>query len=325
MPEPLFKALDVVPRHAYPFLWADYVELLCLCSRNGTVSKGNLQAQSQEALDVQADADDDGSTDEASAELDDRVAAKWCDIQGRLQVRAASWQTYWPFALSGAVLRSKFDSAKAEHRLYVALLVASSLRLCSATRSGEVTSAFEEISYHWLRRSLNPLWEVRPFAAHQTLSGAYTGSLGAKMQSLAADISAVLIKPADSYDPGNSGDAGIDLVAWQRLGDRRGNLPVIFGQCACSPTDWESKQLDVTPTATEAYLLPQHPAAAYCFVPHDLSLSDTAWQRTTHVKRTVLIDRLRILNMFESTQDWASLPTWPFVGEPAAMGAAMAT
>ena len=33
MPEPLLLALDTLPRHAYPFLWADYVELLCLCSR----------------------------------------------------------------------------------------------------------------------------------------------------------------------------------------------------------------------------------------------------------------------------------------------------
>ncbi len=43
MPEPLFLALDVLLRHSYSFLWADYVELLCFCSRNGMVAKGNLQ------------------------------------------------------------------------------------------------------------------------------------------------------------------------------------------------------------------------------------------------------------------------------------------
>ena len=64
MPDPLFRAIDEMPRHAYPFLWADYVELLCLCSRNGSVSSGNLQALRQEAQDVQADDYDDDDHDE---------------------------------------------------------------------------------------------------------------------------------------------------------------------------------------------------------------------------------------------------------------------
>ena len=52
---PLLTGLDKVPRHAYPFLWADYVELLCLCGQNGFVSKGNIDAITQEAGDVQSD------------------------------------------------------------------------------------------------------------------------------------------------------------------------------------------------------------------------------------------------------------------------------
>ena len=138
MPDPLFRAIDEMPRHAYPFLWADYVELLCLCSRNGSVSSGNLQALRQEAQDVQADDYDDDDHDEVEdggdvepAQLDDRVCTRWEDIRRRLQVRATAWQD-WPFRLDGAVLTSQFDASNEGHRLYVALLIAFGNDNCHA-------------------------------------------------------------------------------------------------------------------------------------------------------------------------------------------------
>lgn len=323
----LFSAIDVLPRNAYDFLWADYVELLCLCSRNGCVSSGNVQALVQEAQDVQTDLDDldEEPQDEFDDPevLDDRVSKRWTDIRRRLQARATSWPG-WPFRLDGAVLYSAFDGKNQEHRLYAALLIASSLRLCHVERRKEVTDAFEEISYHWLKRSLNDLWVVRPFGAHQKLPNAYAGTLRAKLEALAGDLKAVLQKPPEAYDPGDSGDGGIDLVAWMRMGDQRGNVPVIFGQCACSPTDWESKQLSVSGPSVEAHIAPQHQGAAYCFVPHDLHMSDTQWQRASHVRRTVVVDRARILELFRATSALAALPTWTFVDEPAQLQAAMA-
>lgn len=324
MPDlPLFRAIDVVPRHAYDFLWADYVELLCLCSRNGCVSSGNVQALTQETQDVQTDCDEEPHVHEDPEVLDDRVAKRWTDIRRRFQTRSASWPA-WPFVLDGSVLNSVYDGKNPEHRLYVALLIASSVRLCHEDRRGEVTNAFEEISYYWLKQSLNDLWVVRPFGAHQTLQNAYTGTLHAKLEALAGDLKARLQKPADAYDPSDTGDGGIDLVAWMRMGDQRGNLPVIFGQCACSPTDWESKQLSVSGPSVEAHIAPQHQGAAYCFVPHDLQMSDTQWQRASHVLRTVVVDRARILELFRATKTLAALPTWTFVDEPSQIQATMA-
>lgn len=316
--------LAKVPRHAYSFLWADYVELLCLCGRNGLVSKGNIDASTQEAGDVQADSIGEPTGEEQSEEIDDRVSRRWSDIHARLTTRSMQYVD-WPFVLEKNLLRSRFDQNNKRHRLYLALLVASSLRLCGNGRSDEVTSAFEEISYHWLRYSLNDMWEVRPFGAHQTLPNAYTGTLLKKLKALAVDIQARMQKPDDGYDPRNTGDGGIDLVAWLKMGDHRGNMPVIFGQCACSPTDWEDKQLDVTPAATEAHLSLDHPGAAYCFVPHDLSANDKIWDRSEHVKRTVLVDRRRLFTVFENCNAFNDLPTWKFVDDAAATNAVAAT
>lgn len=316
MPD-LFKRLDVLPRYPHPFLWADYVELLCLCSKNGLVSRGNLQAQVQEAQDVQIDVDINDQVAEPTDEsevLDDNVSAHWDDIVQRLRSRKNFYHG-WPFKLDGAVLRSVYDEQRADHRFYVSLLIASSLRLCVATRSNEVTNAFEEISYQWLRQSLPRFWKVRPFGAQSTLPDAYVGNLREKLELLASDITARLQKDADEYDPRNTGDGGLDLVAWQEIGDLRGNIPVIFGQCACSPTDWEEKQMDITPAAIEAHIAPQHPGAAYCFVPHDLSLSEKKWQRAVHVKRVVIVDRLRLLNLFNASDAWGTLTNWSFIAD----------
>lgn len=322
----LLADLGKVPRHAYAFLWADYVELLCLCSLNGLISKGNIAAQTQEANDTQIDSDDDAQEEsEESEELDDRISRRWSDIHSRLSARSRQYSD-WPFTLERNLVRLRFDDTNPRHRLYVALLVASSLRLCESRRTAEVTSAFEEISYYWLQGSLNPLWEVRPFGAHQTLPGAYAATtLLEKLKNLAADIQATLQKSDEMYDSRNTGDGGIDLVAWLNIEDQRGNIPVIFGQCACSPTDWEDKQLDVTPAATEAHIAPQHPGAAYCFVPHDLSANDRLWDRAEHVKRTVLVDRLRLFRLFERINAFDSLPTWSFVDDASATNAALAT
>lgn len=313
-----------VPRHGYSFLWADYVELMCLCSRNKIISKGNIDAQTQEAGDVQSDSVDLGEDGEETEEMDDRISRRWSDIHLRLTARSKQYAD-WPFQLERNVLRSIFDKENPRHRLYAALLIASSLRLCIDNRRNEVTNAFEEISFHWLRKALNDLWEVRSFGAHQKLPGAYVGTLFEKFRQLSADIQATHVMPSEQYDKRNTGDGGIDLVAWLKIGDKRGNIPVIFGQCACSPTDWESKQLDVTPAGIRRHVLPQHEGAAYCFVPHDLSANDRVWDRAEHVKGVVLIDRLRLFRLFESCGAVQHLPTWQFVDDAAQSNVALAS
>ncbi len=127
-----------VPRHGYSFLWADYVELMCLCSRNKMISKGNIDAQTQEAGDVQADSVEFGEEGEETEEMDDRVSRRWSDIHSRLTARSKQYVD-WPFQLERNVLRSKFDKENPRHRLYAALLLASSLRLCIDNRRKEVT------------------------------------------------------------------------------------------------------------------------------------------------------------------------------------------
>lgn len=317
MPEPILTDLHRSPRQSYPFLWADYVELLALCSQDGRYARSNLEETDQEGGDLQRAGDDEDLAEADSAEeQDDAIAQRWDDIKPILNHRARSY-AYWPFELRGNVLIRRFDPADAGHRIYAALLIAASFRLCHNTRANEVAAALEELTYLLLQNMLGASWKVKPFGAHQSIAAGYTGSLRAKLEQLAIDVHGKLMKEVDDYDPRNTGDGGIDVAAWADLGDKRGNIPVIFAQCGCSPTDWEEKQLSVTPAAVEAHITTDHPASAWYVSPQDLSHSDNKWNRAAHVCRVVLLDRRRLLALAQRHGLDAQVPAWPFVAEAA--------
>ncbi len=312
----ILSGLDTKPRQAYTFLWADYVELLTLCGEDGRFSRGNLEELQQEGEELQVD--DDG-INFTSTEQDDDVAKRWDEIKAKLLQRRTAYAT-WPFELNGNVLRRVFDANLPGHRLYAALLIASSLRLCPKKRIEEISAALEEVAYLLFMGMLPEGWKVIPFGAHQTIADGYTGTLRGRLEQLADDIHGRLMKQADDYDSSDTGDGGIDVVAWDNLGDARGHMPVIFAQCGCSPTDWEHKQLSVTPAAIESHIAAQHPGAAYYVTPHDLSASNEKWERASHVARVVVLDRRRLMHLADLHSVLNKLPAWPFVDEAIKLG-----
>lgn len=52
-----------------------------------------------------------------------------------------------------------------------------------------------------------------------------------------------------------------------------------------------------------------NPGAAYCFVP-DLSRSEGSGNGAVHVKRVVIVDRLRLLYLFKASNAWDTLTNW---------------
>ena len=319
MADPILTDLHKSPRHAYPFLWADYVELLALCSQDGRYSRANLEETDQEGSDLQRDGDDEELAQKISQEeQDDAVSQRWDDIRPRLVQRSKTY-AYWPFELKGNVLYRRFEPNDPGHRLYAALLIAASYRLCHDRRAREVDAAFEEMTYLLMQNMLGIGWNVKPFGAHQAIAVGYNGTLRQKLEQLAPDVHGKLMKEADDYDPRDTGDGGLDVVAWDSLGDSRGHMPVIFAQCGCSPTDWEHKQLSVSPASVEAHIKTQHPGAAWYISPQDLCLGESKWDRSAHVVNVVLLDRRRLLFLAKRHGLEAHVPVWPFVTEAAAL------
>jgi hypothetical protein len=317
MADPILVDINKRPRQSYPFLWADYVELLALCSQDGRFSRGNLAETEQEINDLETD-DNENDETKSQSEQDDAISQRWADIKPRLELRSKTF-AYWPFELRGNVLHRCYDDTNPGHRLYVTLLIAASYRLCHEKRAGEVGAALEELAYLLMTKMLGKGWEVRPFGAHQSIAGGYAGTLRQKLEALAIDVHARLMKDEEDYSPSNTGDGGLDVVAWNTFGDNRGHMPVIFAQCGCSPTDWEHKQLSVTPAAIEAHITPQHPGEAWYVSPQDLYLSHNRWDREAHVAKVILLDRFRLLNLAKEHDLGTTIPAWPFASEAASL------
>ena len=325
----LFQKLDTPPKDARGFLWTDYVELRCLTSQDGLYGEGqvvDLETEADELMaDEEVDTDDvsDDGSEGADVEGDflknnEAVARKWADISARLSARKISMDGYWPFDIHEGVLYRKFDINNSRHVLYVALLIASALRYCVKNRQSEVTASLEEIGFH-LFRSLMPFgWQVRPFGAHQNIADGFEGTLGQKFASLAAEVYPRYVRPENEFAPGNTGDGGLDIVAWHTLGDAaRGHIPVAFAQCGCSPGDWEHKQYEGSPVNMDQKIGLQHPASNFYIMPHDMRSLTGGWERGDHIGTVILLDRVRIIRLVEQYALPGAFPVWPFVQETA--------
>lgn len=324
----MFKLLDKPPRETFNFLWADYAELRCLTCIDGIYGEGHI-ADLYTEPELNLDLDDSEEIDADGGELPEQddesekffknneaVSRKWGDICLRLTMRQASMAGFWPFHYEDGILYNKFDKENPKHALYVALLLCSSMRYMEDDRTAEIAASLEEIGYH-IFLSIMPLgWEVRPFGAHQRIANAYEGTLSSKFKALASDISAAFID-VSGIDIRDTGDGGLDVVAWHPLGgDGRGHVPISYAQCGCSPRDWEHKQLEASPLNMELKVMPQHSSANYYIMPHDIKSLSGGWERAANIARVIMIDRSRILNLSSQYLIHDKLKdVWPHVNE----------
>ena len=141
-------------------------------------------------------------------------------------------------------------------------------------------------------------WNVHRFGAKGSTK--YTGTLYKKLTDLAKDIRAIFSAPPYYYKPGNSGDGGLDLVAWHPLGDERTGIPVALAQCGCVADEWTMKTLEASPARLGANLRSPSPWMTYYFMPHDLiynSGETIDWQRGSELTGSIVIDRLRFMRL----------------------------
>lgn len=331
----MFQLLDKPPRETYNFLWADYAELRCLTCPDGLYGEGQI-ADLYTEPDLLQDYDDGKDEEDDFDEFDplnaedvdehdegvvvfknnEAVSRKWGDISLRLVMRQKSMSGFWPFHYEDGILYNRFDKDNPKHSLYVALLLCSSLRYMEKDRTAEVAASLEEIGFHIFKSIMPKGWEVRPFGAHQRIDKGYVGTLSAKFTALGQDISAAFVNIA-GIDPRDTGDGGLDVVAWHPLGnDGRGYIPVSYAQCGCSPKDWEHKQLEASPLNMELQVMPQHSSANYYIMPHDIKSLTGGWERAANIARVIMIDRSRILDLSNQYEFHEVLKdTWPHVHE----------
>lgn len=324
LPAPLLNPTITRPTKSDLYYWCDFIELKCLVDIDKRYSKGKLfelldDTAQQFGDETDADSDDHTEDDEIlESEFEDdleenlshapvgaRTSAsdeKMVRIAGyftNLKYRQQAFGDAYPFSLSEDGQEIKLDAiVREEQKLYIQLLLSSSLRLIPNTRWKDLTEPFEEFSAQIFSSLMPTGWMVHRFGAKG--STRYKGELYRKLKTLARDIrSEFLLKPKH-FKSGNIGDGGLDLVAWHPMGDKRDSIPIALAQCGCTADEWSKKSLEASPSRLHPHLPAIHPWSTYYFMPHDLTESSGTkqdWQRRNQLSQCIIVDRLRLINL----------------------------
>jgi len=285
------------PRDGDIHTLADFIELLCLVTTDRFCSRDYV-------ADYVADQFVERGTQKelCDGELDDAFM--------QLAWRVDAFDDYYPFSLDehGRVFEGG-ENLTPQQNLYVFLLLCANLPfICDRAQRNELTDAFERASVKALRR----LWPnkaiVRKFGKKQT---EYVGSKSERLNALSHDIGGQASISPDRFRARDSGDGGIDIVAWLDLDDHEKlNIPSALGQCACSRNDWPNKQSSISADSLD-YLRPSHPWMRLIFIPHSFRNNLGTWAVQDDVKKTIVMDRLRILNHLCVDDDWPEIQAPP--------------
>jgi hypothetical protein len=313
-------------------MWADYIELLCLTSTDGRISRADAvdfirqraedlkegkplegdEAEEQEIADEMdiedEDVDDVTEVILAPEEADDKWERRADDWFNDLAYRIGAFGEFYPFKLAAGKRALQLRKAKAsltiKHKLYLFLLFASNLRHFGRREISNISSVFEVASFYALETYLPASANLHMFGKHPLNTGRYTGLLWNKLHALTKDLKEEVICIKENFKPTDTGDAGLDLVAWLPIEDEDNLMPgflLVFAQCACTP-EWVTKQMETHYDTWSNYMSFTSYPFRFTFIPFCFRKANGSWYEKTKIRKTAVIDRLRIINLLRGKE-----------------------
>ena len=315
-------ALDVPPNSNDSFLWADFAEMRALIHPDRSFSQTDLEGIASRRKGMLEKNDDEFlENNEQDVYRPTKrifnVNQRWKEIADSVDRRQIDFGKNYPFYLSQDkdTIQLKKVNYRNSKNPYIALLIASSLRLVNSKRWDEITGAFEKFSLQIFTCLMPSGSEIRATWAHGGYEAVYKGTLYEKMLSISRDIRAIPTFQLRDFKENNTGDGKIDLIAWHHMNDSRDNIPIAFAQCGCSKDEWVFKQLEASPSKLGSKVVVGHPWATYYFLPLDLRWPDGDWAYKFEIGQAIMVDRLRLLRFVSQYKLYRKLPEMPFVSE----------
>ena len=309
----MFRDLEKLPGSSHLHRWADWAELLCIF--DGSVSAPNLGSEierRQDSIHVEVDDDPEPGNPppeplktpfESQAEFNDAVTQRANDTFALLAARAQDFGDSYPFALDASGRRLKLKPLRPDRAVYAFLLACSSFRYIATKQlQTEYAARFEWLALQVFRAQLPLSAEAHIFGATPYPGSRYNSGLKERIKSLAKDIREEVLVDLDKNFPSDSGDNGLDLVAWQPMTDKAAGLSVAFGQCACTP-QWVGKQHSSSRAAWNPVFRFTVAPVNYCFIPFDFRDTDGDWYMRVSVQESVVMDRRRFMASLEHIID----------------------
>lgn len=313
------------------FLWADYMELLCLVNKDGELSNVDIIDRLLERERDLHEASDDDLEEIEELEKEDNenptqrseipiqwenYLSSWFNV---LQYRQVIYNDSYPFEINDKVIKTKTTEFTEDQEIYLYLLLCSNLYLFDEATRIKLTSSFEMISFSALKNILPEEAEVHVFGANplNTNGEFQQGSLLQKIKKLSTKLNeAINPRINENNYLHNVGDGGLDLVGWIPAGDTQPSLIVHFAQCACTE-EWVSKQDSSSHNTWQAKISITNYINNSIFIPFCFRAADGTWFKIEDIRLSFLIDRKRILYYYLKKQNVAfnSLPAYQIVEE----------
>jgi len=293
----MFQSLDMPPDSVDGFLWADFAELRVMEHADQCFSRGELDGVAKRGKDRGKNFDPE---------------ERWRLIVNFVGTRIKEFGEAYPFSISDdgdTIFLLETDRSPLK-RLYLFLLVASCMRHMLNEHKSKIASYFERTCFHVFSKLMPSGSEIRATWAN---GGHYRGTLFEKMKAIAADIRCTANFKEGDFKKSDTGDGGIDLIAWHPMSDSREGLPIAFAQCGCSRDDWRFKQLEASPFKHRRNLPAMHLWATYYFLPLDLRQIDGDWAYKSDIGEAIIVDRLRIVRLFKEYQMLSHIPKASFL------------
>ena len=324
---PLNKLNKVPPKSKAPYIWADFIELLCLANPDRQVSQADVIDRVRGAIDDNVQGiieninpaqalEDPNLTDllagtkesgylleergideeetESPAERDDKWEQWAGERFSQLEYRTGAFTDFYPFSLSeDKRVLTRHENLTLKHKIYVFFLLASNLHYFNKKDGTTLTSVFEVASYHALENCLPQNSQRFMFGKHPLNTGPYSGKLWNKLGKLAEDIKEVVRCKKENFSPLDSGDAGLDLVAWVPWADSTSGNLLVFAQCGCG-ADWPPKQAETSMEVWDNYMSFTAYPSRMTFIPHCFRAANGEWHNPDEIHKTVVVDRPRL-------------------------------
>lgn len=302
----IFGGLDRLPGSSQLHVWADWFEILVYTSAVEEFSITEFTEtveRREDYLAIETSDDMDPKTFKrdplesfSGAELRDAVAQRGEDILEYMSARKDSLGVFYPFEIDDDAKVVQVASLDRAKLMYVFILACSALRYVpEKSIRYKLTSAFELLSLKAMENFVPSKAEMHVFGKNALSHGPFSsGLLVDKISALAECLGERVVFDPAKFEVGDTGDNGLDLVAWSEMGDSLGGRLVFFGQCACT-SEWVSKQHSSSADAWSSVISFTAKPVNLCFIPHDFRRTDRSWYADHHIHSSVLIDRQRLL------------------------------
>jgi len=309
----LFRDPERIPSSRDSHLWSDYLELRCLLDMDLEYSKSDLLEHIRQRTDLKENNvetlyDGDGTSqigaelgDQTQGEVNDKQQLFGDDLFRHIDFRIAEFKNFYPFRLSQGrdVLRRKRKLNK-EQKLYIFLLLSSQLRYFSKQDQNWLTDDFELVCHQALKNYLPENAPVFMFGKNRLNIGPFNGKLKDKVKNLATALNETTTPDVEHIPESDTGDNGLDLVAWLDAGDTNKSVISFFAQCACSNETWVDKQAQSSYDTWKELLTFKVRPVNIIFIPFSYRDCLGDWHRPHNIHDSFIVDRLRALRMLKN-------------------------